>query len=139
MRNWDPRYDALLYQPRPHSPDHPAMPLRERAAQFAAFRALTGCEEEIEEEGRYTEGAAELDEERKAFLSDRLRRLAESGERAMFIWFRPDGKKAGGRYCRCHAAVKKIDPIGQILCLDTGEQIPLPLLYDVAEAGDPEE
>ena len=42
MKDWDPRYDELLYRPRPLSAEHPAVPLRERAAQFAAFQALNG-------------------------------------------------------------------------------------------------
>lgn len=133
MKNWDPRYDVLLYRPRPISAAHPAMPLRERAAQFAAFQALTGFEEEIEEEGRYTESAAELDEERKAVLNEMLCRLLESGEPAEFIWFRPDGKKAGGSYRRSCGAVRKIDELKRTLCLDNGEKIPLALLYDVRE------
>ena len=130
MKGWDPRYDALLYRPHPVSETHPAMPLRERAAQFAAFQALTGFEEEIEEEGRYTEAAAELDEERKAVLNERLRRLTESGEEAVFLWFRPDGKKAGGSYCRSRSALKKIDLLERVLCLENGEKIPLAQLYD---------
>lgn len=139
MMDWDPRYDALLYRPRPVSPAHPPMPRRERAAQFASFQALTGFEEEIEEEGRYTEAAAELDEERKTVLDERLRRLVGSGERAVFVWFRPDGKKAGGSYCRSRAAVKKFDPIQKILWLENGEKIPLAMLYDVIGGSLPEE
>lgn len=139
MKDWDPRYDEILYRPHPVSPDHPAMPLRERAAQFAPFQALTGFEEEIEEEGRYTETAAELTEERLSVLNERLRCLAESGEPAAFVWFRPDGKKEGGRYRRSYAAVKRIDPIEGVLHLENGEKIPLSLLYDVDGKTFPEE
>ncbi len=133
MKDWDPRYDTLLYRPHPVSAAHPAMPLRDRAAQFAPFQALTGFEEEIEEEGRYTETAAELDEERVAVLNRRLCRLAESGREAVFIWFRPDGRKAGGSYGCSRAAIRKFDELEQTLCLDNGERIPLALLYDVRE------
>ena len=131
MNNWDPRYDELLYRPHPVSKEHPAMPLRDRAAQFSSFQALNGFEEEIEEEGRWTERAAELDEDRRAVLNERLCRLAANGEQALFTWFVPDGRKAGGSYCRRRAAVKKLDPIERVLILRNGERIPLPLLYDV--------
>ncbi len=137
MKNWDPRYDALLYRPHPISAAHPAMPMRERAAQFAAFKALTGFEEEIEEEGRYTEHAAELDEERKTVLNGRLCRLMESGGAAVFVWFSPDGKKEGGSYRWSRGAIRKIDELEQMLCLDNGRKIPLARLYDIREdAGD---
>ena len=135
MKDWDPRYDALLHRPRPLSPDHPAMLLRERAAQFAAFQALTGFEEEIEEEGRYTEEAVELTEESRAILNERLCRLAESGRQASFVWFRPDGRKAGGSYCLSRAAVKKIDPFERQLYLDNGERLALDWLYEIDESG----
>ena len=133
MTDWDPRYDELLNRPRPISPAHPPMPLWERAAQFAPFQALTGFEEEIEEEGRYTETAAELDEGRKAVLNERLCRLAENGREALFVWFRPDGRKAGGSYGCTRAAVKRLEPAEGVLWLKSGERIPLALLYDVEE------
>ena len=41
-------YSDLLDLPHPTFPGHPPMPMRERAAQFAPFAALTGFEEEIE-------------------------------------------------------------------------------------------
>ena len=138
MKDWDARYDEILYRERPLSPAHPAMPLRERAAQFAAFQALTGFEEEIEEEGRYTEEAAELDEARREALDERLRRLAENGEEADFVWFRPDGRKAGGSYVRSRGAVKRINPLTRSLCLENGERIPLEFLYDVEGEDSPE-
>ena len=139
MRDWDPRYDELLYRERPVSPAHPAVPLRERAAQFAAFRALTGFEEEIEEEGRCTETAVELDEARKAVLDRQLRRLAGNGKAAAFVWFRPDGKKAGGSYVSSYAAVKKVDLPARTLILKNGERIPLEQLYDIIGDEPPEE
>lgn len=135
MKNWDPRYEEILYRPHPVSPDHPAMPLRERAAQFAAYKALTGFEEEIAEEGRFTETAAELDEERKMILNEQLLRLEETGETAVFVWFRPDPRKEGGSYCHSRTSIKRFDPVERCLCLGNGERIPLQLLHDVEDDG----
>ena len=42
-------YDDIINLPHPVSKHHPQMPLRERAAQFAPFAALTGYEESIKE------------------------------------------------------------------------------------------
>ena len=43
------KYDDIINLPHPTSKKHPRMPLYDRAAQFAAFQALTGHEEAIEE------------------------------------------------------------------------------------------
>ena len=108
------------------------MPLTERAAQFAAFRALTGFEEEIEEEGRHTDAELELDESRKESLDRRLHALLENGEEeAEFIWFVPDGKKTGGSYRRQRDHLRKIDVAGQMIWLSDGERIPMERLYDI--------
>ena len=41
-------YSDLLDLPRPVIPGHPPMPMKDRAAQFSSFAALTGFEEELE-------------------------------------------------------------------------------------------
>lgn len=130
--SWDPRYDAILYREHPVSQEHASMPLRERAAQFAAFKALTGFEEEIGERGRYTETAAEQDESRKEQLGLCLQRLLLSpGTEAVFVWFEPDARKAGGRYRRTRGALQKTDELGRTLVLYSGERIPLEALCDI--------
>ena len=132
MNTWDPRYDAILYRPHPVSSVHPAMPLLDRAAQFAAFKALAGFEDEIEETGRYTDTAIELDDSRKESLDYRLRELVEHrGREAEFVWFAPDGKKAGGSYQRCKGAIKKIDPLQRSIFLTNGRTISLEQLCDI--------
>ena len=52
-------YEDILHLPRHVSKKHPPMALRDRAAQFMPFAALTGYEEKIEESARLTEEAAE--------------------------------------------------------------------------------
>ena len=42
-------YDDIIHLLHHISQNHPQMPLRERAAQFAPFAALTGCEAEAGE------------------------------------------------------------------------------------------
>ncbi len=43
------RYDDMMELSPPELPGHPRMPMRDRAAQFAPFAALTGFEEVIRE------------------------------------------------------------------------------------------
>ena len=47
-------YDDIIHLPHHVSQNHPQMPLRDRAAQFAPFAALTGYEEAIKETARQT-------------------------------------------------------------------------------------
>ena len=42
-------YDDIINLPHPVSKNHPQMPFRDRAAQFAPFAALTGHAEAIRE------------------------------------------------------------------------------------------
>lgn len=127
-------YEDLLYLPHPVSKKHPAIPVLTRAAQFAAFKALTGYEEEIAEEGRYTEQAMELDESRKEILDRRIRLLWEhraDQPMAEFICFEPDERKAGGRYRCIRGVIQKLDPLGKTLILHSGESIPVDALCDL--------
>ena len=50
-------YDDIINLPHPVSKNHPQMPLRDRAAQFAPFSALTGL-------GRALKQTADKNEEK---------------------------------------------------------------------------
>ena len=54
-------YDDIIRLPHHVSRNHPQMPLRDRAAQFAPFAALTGCEAAAEETARLTGERRDLD------------------------------------------------------------------------------
>ena len=71
------KYDDILTLPHPVSAVHPQMPLKDRAAQFSPFAALTGYEEAVQETARLTESRPELDEDRKEALNEILGKLAE--------------------------------------------------------------
>lgn len=43
-------YEDIINLPHPVSKNHPQMPLRDRAAQFAPFAALTGHDAAIKEQ-----------------------------------------------------------------------------------------
>jgi hypothetical protein len=44
-------YDDIIDMPHHESKTHPRMPMRDRAAQFAPFAALTGYSEAIDKAG----------------------------------------------------------------------------------------
>ena len=70
-------YDDLLNLPHHTSTVQPAMPIQNRAAQFAPFAALVGYDALIQETTRLTDQKAELDESVKAELNEKLRLLLE--------------------------------------------------------------
>lgn len=49
-------YADIINLPHPVSRNHPQMPMRSRAAQFAPFAALKGFEEALEEAARRAGG-----------------------------------------------------------------------------------
>ena len=58
-------YDDIIHLPHHVSQNHPQMPLRDRAAQFAPFAALTGYEAAVEETARLTAQRRELDPQKR--------------------------------------------------------------------------
>ena len=54
-------YDDIIDLPHHVSKKHPQMPLRNRAAQFAPFAALTGYDDAIEESIQWHENELDAD------------------------------------------------------------------------------
>ena len=65
-----------IHLPHHVSQNHPQMPLRDRAAQFAPFAALTGYEAAVGETARLTAERRELDAQEAEELNRRLTDLA---------------------------------------------------------------
>lgn len=127
-------YDDILHLPHPTSAKHPRMPLADRAAQFSAFRALSGQEDAIGETERLTDRRIELSEEMKAELDLKQQLLASSAEAQPEIsvtWFLPDVKKDGGSYITTTDRLKKVDDYERTIVLIDGTRIPLDDVLDI--------
>ena len=121
-------YDDILNLPHPTSKNHPQMSVRERAAQFSPFAALTGHAAAIAETARLTDRKLELEEDAKAELDRRQAiLLARVGERpeVTVTWFQPDERKEGGAYVTITGRLKKLDEVHRALVLTDGTEIPL--------------
>ncbi len=93
-------YDDIIHLPHHVSQNHPQMPLRERAAQFAPFAALTGYEAAVGETARQTTERRELDAQEAAELNRHLTELAArlpERPEVTVEYFVPDDRKAGVR------------------------------------------
>ena len=114
----------------PHhvSKTRPQMPMSDRAAQFAPFAALTGYDAAIKETGRLTDERIELDVEALSALDMKYQLLMEALDEAPEVtitYFRPDERKAGGKYVSAVGAVKKIDDFERRITMRDGAKIPM--------------
>ena len=102
------------------------MSIRDRAAQFAPFAALTGHDAAIRETARLTEAAVEPDESQRAVINEKLlilsKHLAQQPEISI-TFFQPDARKQGGAYHSLTGAVKKLDPFFEKLIFTDGTEI----------------
>ena len=123
-------YDDIINLPHHKSDKHPHMDLYDRAAQFSPFAALTGFEAAIEETGRITDGRVELDEDEKAKLDLRFRKIRKALEdktadkpAVTLTYFQADLQKEGGAYITMSGRIKKIDEDSRELLFEDGMRV----------------
>ena len=121
------KYGDIIDLPHHQSVTRAHMPLKDRAAQFAPFAALSGFDEIIREETRYTDSEKTIEENELEILDRKLgllsQRLHEGvSPAASFVCFVPDTRKEGGSYVTIRGCVKKIDELsGKILLSEDAE------------------
>ncbi len=89
------------------------MPLYERAAQFAPFAALTGFDEQIGEEARFTGSRPAVCDEDAQIINENLNILLSSRERlcVRLTYFVPDSSKSGGVLIKKEGEVRRVDAV----------------------------
>jgi hypothetical protein len=120
------KYDDMIGMPHHTSPRHPRMSMRDRAAQFAPFSALTGYGDTIDETARLTDGRIVLTEDAKALLDLKqqlLQARIDSQPEITVIYFVADAKKSGGAYQTVKGRLLRIDPVDKTLVLTDGKRI----------------
>ena len=121
-------YDDIIHLPHHVSPNHPQMPMLDRAAQFAPFAALTGYEAAVEEKARLTAERRELSSQEAEELNRRLAALISllpDRPEATVEYFVPDDRKAGGAYVTVSGRVRHISVPEKTLVMEDGTVIPL--------------
>lgn len=130
-------YEDIIDLPHHVSSTRPQMPMRDRAAQFSPFAALTGYGEAVEEEQRITEEERILEEPEKEILDAKLQilmsRLADHPQ-VTITYFQKDARKDGGSYLTVTGRLSKIDTYRKALVLESGERIPSASVYDISSA-----
>jgi len=130
------RYDDIIALPHHSSKVRPHMSMRDRAAQFAPFAALTGHSAVLADKARLTEARRDLDEYEIIALERKLQeiqRKISSGPLVDVTWFRKDERKDGGAYLKKTGVAKRIDGYEKKLVLADGEEIPLTDIVDIEE------
>lgn len=89
------------------------MPLYERAAQFAPFAALTGFDEQIGEEARFTASRPTACDEDAQIINENLNILLKSPARlcVRMTYFVPDSAKSGGMLIKKEGEVRCVDAV----------------------------
>ena len=121
-------YDDIINLPHPTSQRHPRMPVRDRAAIFSPFAALSGHGAAIAETARLTDRRMELDEDTRAELDRKQAVLLEHIDKQPEItvtWFQPDERKDGGAYRTAAGRLRKFRELERDLVLADGTEIPL--------------
>lgn len=133
------QYEDIIRLPHYKSKKYPPMPPIARAAQFGAFRALTGHADAISETARLTESRPELDEDAKAEIDGQLQMLLNKIDEqpaCTVTYFVPDAKKSGGAYVTKQGALRRIDTVNRLLMMADRTKINLDDIVAVeSEAG----
>lgn len=124
------RYGGLYDLPYPEAVEYPCkrMPMADRAAQFASFKALTGYEDAIGEAARLTDARLEPDDGTAGLLNAKMQLLHDhirERPQIQVTYFVPDAKKAGGRYLTVSGRAKRIDDFARAVLLTDGRAIPM--------------
>lgn len=127
------RYSAIINLTRPES-RRQKMSAADRAAQFSAFAALNGLEEQINETARFVDRKIELSEDEMETLNRKIRLLIEKtcggSPQIKAVWFVLDSQKDGGSYVTKIGAVKRVDEVFRKILFADGTQIHIPDIFD---------
>ena len=135
MNTENDKYKSILHIKRPEpSTHHPRMPVSARAAQFAPFAALTGYEDEIEEETRETEEKREPAEDIREETEKALKLIYSGkldGIRMRVTYFVPDPLKRGGEYRTDTFSHASVDINKRLLCIEKGKKISFDDIFQI--------
>ena len=127
-------YDDIINLPHHVSETHPQMPMRDRAAQFSPFAALTGYGAVIHETGRMTEPGIELGDDEVEEIDRKLNILSEricEHPKVTITYFKADDRKDGGAYLTAFGAIKKIDEYSHCVFFENGLKVPIGDLIEI--------
>ena len=128
-------YDDIIDLPHHVSEKHPPMAMRDRAAQFSPFAALTGYGAAVDETARITDSRIELSDDAIAGINDVLSKLGQ-GDTVRLEYFVPDHRKAGGTYMISEGRIRSLRTQERVLVLTDGNTIPFEDIIAIEKAAE---
>lgn len=128
------KYDDIIQIHYPFELNHARMDISNRAAQFSAFKALSGYDDEINEATRMPDTRFELYDHTEEILNKKLQILKENISLHPVItikYFIADTKKPGGEYVTIHEKILKIDVIKKSIETMNNCLIPIDDIYEI--------
>ena len=128
-------YKRIINLSRPVS-RHPKMSAIDRAAQFSAFAALVGLDEQMDETARRVDSKIELSEDEIERLNQKIQlliqKVSEDNEHTEIraICFVPDQRKDGGAYVIKSGAVKRVDDVFFKIVFADGAEVNISDIFD---------
>ncbi len=131
MKRKPQSYERFIKMPYPRPGHRTEMSLELRGIQFSSFEALTGLDDTLSEEGRFTLQRYDLSEEEKLAISTaiaQLELLLPKRPQVTLMRFLEDPFKEGGEYLPMAGILTEISQQEQWLRLDD-EEIPFADIY----------
>ena len=117
-------YDDIINIKYPFSKKHKKMSLYGRAGQFAAFAALTGYDDIIDETSRRVDDDILLNNDQAEDINRKLVYLIDNKNIfAAYMVFIKDTKKKGGKLVKKIGSIKKLDIDHRRIILNNGVTI----------------
>ncbi len=128
------KYDDIINLPHHVSETHPQMSMRNRAAQFSPFAALSGHSDAIHETARYTDDFQGVDESNVEALNQKIAMILDKineHPQITVTYFKPDEKKEGGSYTLKTGNIKRADDYEHVLQFTDNEKIPIQSIFNI--------
>ncbi|MBP5723256.1 MAG: hypothetical protein J6X18_06760 [Bacteroidales bacterium] len=128
------KYDDIINLPHHVSETHPQMSMRNRAAQFSPFAALSGHSDAIHETARYTDDFQGVDESNVEALNQKIAMILDKineHPQITVTYFKPDEKKEGGSYTLKMGNIKRVDDYEHVLQFTDNEKIPIQSIFNI--------
>lgn len=125
-------FEDIIGHPHHVSERRIPMPMKNRAAQFAPFAALTGFDSDISEEARLTESIIEMTEDKACSLDEAFQKMLRLDRPDVIIsYFKPDERKGGGSYEEYRGTFRFYDIENNLLKFTDGMMISAEMIYRI--------
>ena len=134
LKDSSKEYGDIINLPHPESRKHKRMSMRDRAAQFSPFAALTGHDAAIKETARLTDAFVDLDETMKVNLDEKLVLILEKLNEKPIVtitYFLKDERKDGGSYEVAEGWIRKVDFYERVIVMGDRSRILLDYVVDI--------